>query len=226
VQRDIHKQFAAGEVERRYLAVLRGGAKTFSSTSSVIRAPLRSVDGSVFVQADSDGVKGSKLSETRLKVLASSPIAPLSLVELEAKTGRRHQLRVHAAHIGAPILGDSRYAKSRLPAQITDVMPIPQDTLYLHASYVSFFVRLLFGAAFSARCFLLLTKGFFRQRYRATGQNKRLRLGVMAPLPRAFVDLCQRFSLHLPEERVRGGVYVDGEWEESGVLPDLGGRWL
>ena len=44
-----------------------------------------------------------------------------SLVELRPTTGRTHQLRVHMAYIGTPIVGDRVYGK-------------PADRLYLHAA--------------------------------------------------------------------------------------------
>ena len=44
---------------------------------------------------------------TRFRVLSRGEGA--SLVELKPQTGRMHQLRVHMAHLGAPILGDARY---------------------------------------------------------------------------------------------------------------------
>ena len=40
----------------------------------------------------------------------------LSLLALEPVTGRTHQLRVHMAHIGCPLLGDTRYATPRSAA--------------------------------------------------------------------------------------------------------------
>ncbi|KAI0689177.1 pseudouridine synthase [Cytidiella melzeri] len=204
IQRDLHSQFASGHVERKYLAILRGGAKTFKARSPiVIQTLLETHDGAVSVPHDPGSSVEGKISETHLRVLASSPVVPLTLVELEAKTGRRHQLRVHATHIGAPILGDTRYARSKLSPQITEYIQDLQDedNLYLHASYISFF------------------------RYRTTGQNKRFRLGIMAPLPPSFVALCQRVDIPIPEEYIEGGVYVDGEREESGILDDIEGRW-
>ncbi|KAI0766271.1 pseudouridine synthase [Irpex lacteus] len=203
IQRDLHAQFASGDVERRYLAILRGGDKSFKKDEFVVRTLLEAVDGSVRVPKEGEPVSAEgkrQWGETTVRVLASSPVAPLTLVELEAKTGRRHQLRVHAAHIGAaPILGDSRYASSKLSPQIAGIMK-----------------------AFEAQ---QEDANAYATRYRSSGAHKRLRLGIRAPLPSYFVELCQLFALPLPEECMMGGVYVDGQKQENGEVEDLEGRW-
>ena len=54
------------------------------------------------------------------------------MVELEPLTGRMHQLRVHMAHLGRPLIGDVRYGG----ALTTEVGPAPR--LMLHALKLSF----------------------------------------------------------------------------------------
>ena len=54
------------------------------------------------------------------------------MVELEPLTGRMHQLRVHMAHLGRPLIGDVRYGG----ALTTPVGPAPR--LMLHAARLSF----------------------------------------------------------------------------------------
>lgn len=51
-----------------------------------------------------------KYSETQFKLKTATKSH--SLIELKPKTGRTHQIRIHLAHLGFPILGDSIYAKS------------------------------------------------------------------------------------------------------------------
>ncbi len=48
-------------------------------------------------------------AETSYKVLKTGTKNDWSLVELHPKTGRTHQIRVHMAHIGHPLIGDRRY---------------------------------------------------------------------------------------------------------------------
>jgi 23S rRNA pseudouridine955/2504/2580 synthase len=55
------------------------------------------------VSVDAQG----KASHTVFRLLARWPEA--SLLEAQLKTGRTHQIRVHLAHLGFPILGDEKY---------------------------------------------------------------------------------------------------------------------
>jgi 23S rRNA-/tRNA-specific pseudouridylate synthase len=54
-----------------------------------------------------DGSRGARRAHTRYRTLAALPGA--ALLWLEPQTGRTHQLRVHAAHAGCPLLGDRAY---------------------------------------------------------------------------------------------------------------------
>ena len=58
-----------------------------------------------------------KPAHSLFRVIASQPspkYGALNLVELQPHTGRRHQLRIHCAHLGNPILGDKEYGKPGL----------------------------------------------------------------------------------------------------------------
>lgn len=63
----------------------------------------------------------------------------VSLVELRPRTGRMHQIRVHMAHIGHPLLGDARYCRK---TQRRRCVPLPPScdpsTFYLHAAELAF----------------------------------------------------------------------------------------
>ncbi len=67
---------------------------------------------------------------TRFRVLSRGEGA--SLVELKPQTGRMHQLRVHMAHLGAPILGDARYGGALA------LGGRPAGRLMLHAAALQF----------------------------------------------------------------------------------------
>ncbi|MBI4264157.1 MAG: RluA family pseudouridine synthase [Acidobacteria bacterium] len=107
VQRDA----AAGRVRKEYLAIVRGIPAPACGT---IALPLaRSADDRRRVVVSAAG----QPSETRYEVVASSPGGPdgpprrqpHSLVRCELVTGRTHQIRVHLAERGWPILGDRTY---------------------------------------------------------------------------------------------------------------------
>jgi tRNA pseudouridine32 synthase/23S rRNA pseudouridine746 synthase len=61
-----------------------------------------------------------------------SAALPTTLVKLEPKTGRTHQLRVHMAHLGHPIAGDTLYASQHLRDEY------PMQRLCLHAHSITF----------------------------------------------------------------------------------------
>jgi RluA family pseudouridine synthase len=95
--------FAERRVEKLYWAVLRG---TLREDAGVVEAPLRKISSAAHgwrmeVHAVGDPAR------TAWRVLGRG--AGMTLVEFRPETGRTHQLRVHAAHLGAPILGDALY---------------------------------------------------------------------------------------------------------------------
>ena len=59
---------------------------------------------------DQEGGKSAATSWRRLGRPAAGPSSTCTLMELRPKTGRTHQLRVHMAAIGHPILGDTLYS--------------------------------------------------------------------------------------------------------------------
>lgn len=99
----INALFAARRVEKTYWAVVRGGP---AGESGVVEAPLRKV---------SSAARGWRMAVDPAGDPARSPWrvigrgGGLALLELTPETGRTHQLRVHCAHLGCPILGDSLY---------------------------------------------------------------------------------------------------------------------
>ena len=59
-----------------------------------------------------------------------------SFLELNIKTGRTHQIRVHMAHLGAPLVGDSLYGKKRTLVLASGAVRDP-GRIALHAAWVS-----------------------------------------------------------------------------------------
>lgn len=83
------------------------------------------------VRAHEREVAGSRLAQTRWRVLASAGKGATRrvLVELQPITGRSHQLRVAMASLGAPILGDLKYGA---------VAPLEDRSVALHARSLQF----------------------------------------------------------------------------------------
>ena len=85
-------------------------------------------------------VRGGKPSFTRYEVLERFPAADCAWVRLRPATGRQHQLRVHMAAIGRPLLCDARYGEAG-PAVFADAAGGPAVTLArcaLHAERLRF----------------------------------------------------------------------------------------
>jgi 23S rRNA pseudouridine1911/1915/1917 synthase len=101
-------QLQAHEVERRYRALVWGH---LDALSGLIDAPIgRSAREPTRMVVSTRG----KEARTRYHVVSSftDPV-PASLLECRLETGRTHQIRVHLAAVGHPVVGDGRYGGAR-----------------------------------------------------------------------------------------------------------------
>ncbi len=103
----LHAAFEGRRVRKTYLAIVE--ARVPPPASGRIAAPLADRrDGAlVYSAVVADGAKGARTAETGWRRLAAAEGA--ALVEVTPRTGRMHQIRVHLAHVGLPILGDRQY---------------------------------------------------------------------------------------------------------------------
>ncbi|MFA4989713.1 MAG: RluA family pseudouridine synthase [Candidatus Omnitrophota bacterium] len=103
---ELSRQFAVHSIQRKYTAIVKG---RMEFDENVIEAPI----ARHAFKRESMAVNFSanaRYAKTYYRTLKR--VGALSLLQLEPFTGRTHQLRVHLAFIGHPILGDKKYGKS------------------------------------------------------------------------------------------------------------------
>lgn len=127
--RALHEQLRTGTMNKRYLTLVRG---PWSGGSRTVTAALRKNQlqgGERVVTVDGTG----KEAVTLFHPLTGHGQA--TLVDVELKTGRTHQIRVHAAHIGHPLAGDLKYGD----ADFNQLMKgFGLRRLFLHAHRIEF----------------------------------------------------------------------------------------
>jgi 23S rRNA (cytosine1962-C5)-methyltransferase len=110
--------FEGRDVRKVYLALVHGAPR---QKTGVIDAPIVRLRGGSHGAAARYGVAPSndrqaQAAVTRYRVIGASPDRRHSLLEVTPETGRSHQIRVHLAHIGIPVVGDSLYGPPAAPA--------------------------------------------------------------------------------------------------------------
>ena len=101
----LKNQLHTGDFQRTYLAVCEGVP---AQPEGIIDRPIGRAEGSVLRrEVRSDGAQ----AVTRYRVISTK--AGYSLVQLRLETGRTHQIRVHMAWLGHPLVGDFLYGTER-----------------------------------------------------------------------------------------------------------------
>ncbi|WP_411725314.1 23S rRNA pseudouridine(955/2504/2580) synthase RluC [Methyloglobulus sp.] len=127
--RSLHGQFRDDTVTKTYLALLSG---QWARKKLVVNQPLQkniSKGGERMVVINQNG-KESETIFRRLKLYRDA-----TLVEVSPKTGRTHQIRVHAAYLSHPIVGDDRYGLDDINKSFKNR---GYKRLFLHAETLQF----------------------------------------------------------------------------------------
>ncbi len=118
---DLSKQFSLHSIKRKYIALVKGKVEF---DQDVIEVPIGRHPFKRKNMAAGLG-KNTKFARTRYRTLKRGK--GMSLLEVEPYTGRTHQIRVHLAFLGHPVMGDVKYGKNN-----------SFQRLALHAKYLGF----------------------------------------------------------------------------------------
>lgn len=125
------KQFAAHSIDRRYIAIATGRPMPANGTVNAWLARSTTNRKKMAVVAEGRG----KHAITHYRTI--EPLKNATLVECRLETGRTHQVRVHMAHIGHPLVGDPVYGRQRKP--LSDILRARNFVRQaLHAAHLGF----------------------------------------------------------------------------------------
>ena len=122
--------FTNNQIQKIYYGLVRG----FAQELKIIDSPVKGRDADVYKEAETH----VKLLD---KIILDIPVKPYdssrySLVELQPKTGRMHQLRIHMNKVSTPLINDAKYGDKN-----HDIMYEEQfgwKNLFLHAGSLEF----------------------------------------------------------------------------------------
>jgi 23S rRNA pseudouridine955/2504/2580 synthase len=122
----LHEQLRSGRIEKRYLALAKGA----------LRGRARRVEAMLERGQYRSGGRRVRVTEEEGKAAATGFTARrrylgATLVEIALHTGRTHQARVHAAHIGHPLAGDDKYGDRDFNRELR---ALGLRRLFLHAA--------------------------------------------------------------------------------------------
>ena len=124
----LHDMFRDGAIAKRYLALVKG---RWRNELQHVRLPLYkylTAEGERRVSVNAEG----KAAHSIVRLVARWE--NFSLVEVELKTGRTHQIRVHLSHLGFPIAGDDKYGDFPLNKSLQKA---GLGRMFLHAAKLS-----------------------------------------------------------------------------------------
>lgn len=129
--RELNAQIKDNRIEKRYLCLMDG---KLEQDRVEVYEPIGQYEraGQRFMRVDPDG----KSAHTTFRLLQNH--GPCSFAEAQLHTGRTHQIRVHAAHLDLPLVGDKRYAPA---ARQKFWKAEGAKRMFLHAHQVRFYTR-------------------------------------------------------------------------------------
>jgi len=131
--RKLSAQFAAREVKKKYVALVHGWVKKDSGTltQSISRDPVRRIKMTTRLE-------GGRTAVTHYRVARrlDTKFGKFSLLEVRIDTGRTHQIRVHVAAMGHPVVGDTTYGAPKQARGKSAAIALARN--FLHAAELEF----------------------------------------------------------------------------------------
>ncbi|MCU0608812.1 MAG: RluA family pseudouridine synthase [Chitinispirillaceae bacterium] len=125
--RDLTETFRTRSLEKQYVAICHGRPKDNEGKISLRMSRGRDERGETTMRVDDRGT----WSNTRYRIEIA--MDDLSRLDIQLDTGKTHQIRVHLAHCGAPIVGDVRYGDRAADRVLYARRPEIRPRLFLHA---------------------------------------------------------------------------------------------
>jgi 23S rRNA pseudouridine1911/1915/1917 synthase len=135
-ERLLQEQFRVHSVTRRYLGLVHGTAATGSHDSLLLADRGDGLRGSwgVFRRPKGEPPPNARRAVTHVQVVER--LQGATLVSCELETGRQHQIRIHLAEAGHPLLGERVYVRDYLRDARGALLPAPRPML--HAGLLGF----------------------------------------------------------------------------------------
>lgn len=127
----LHDQFRDGVIDKRYLALVKGRWRDQLRNVKLPLLKYLTAEGERRVRVSPEGKEAHSIM--RLQGRWATPWGEFSLLEVELRTGRTHQIRVHLAHLGFPIAGDEKYGDFALNR---DLQKAGLRRMFLHAASI------------------------------------------------------------------------------------------
>jgi 23S rRNA pseudouridine955/2504/2580 synthase len=125
----MHALLRDGGTAKHYQVLVKGQWKNDKQSVKLALTKYVTKEGERRVSVDADGMASHTIFRK------TQVFSDCSLLEAELKTGRTHQIRVHLAHLGFPILGDEKYGDFSLNKELAKH---GLKRMFLHAASLSF----------------------------------------------------------------------------------------
>ena len=150
--RNLARQFSGRAIKKRYVALVHGWPERARGTinSSISRDAIRRT------RMTTRGARGrSAVTHYEVREPLQSPYGKFALLDVHIETGRTHQIRVHMASIGHPVVGDTLYGapgvlragkplskapgkKGKVPSKALEPAALSLSRNFLHAAAIEF----------------------------------------------------------------------------------------